>query len=107
VRRLGAAPRIPQPVAPVVAFESEADAIRLANDTRYGLVAYLYTRDLDRALRVADRLETGMVGLNQPLISNVGAPFGGVKESGIGREGGPEGLAEFQELKYVAIHNPR
>ena len=92
------------PVAPVATFSGEEDAIALANDTRYGLVAYLYTRDLDRALRVADRLETGMVGLNQPLISNVGAPFGGVKESGIGREGGPEGLAEFQELKYVAIN---
>jgi succinate-semialdehyde dehydrogenase / glutarate-semialdehyde dehydrogenase len=95
------------PVAPVVAFADEAEAVRLANDTRYGLVAYLYTGDLDRALRVADALETGMVGLNQPLVSNVGAPFGGIKESGIGREGGPEGLAEFQELKYVAIHDPR
>ena len=92
------------PVAPVVSFAGEDEAIARANDTRYGLVAYLYTRDLDRALCVADRLETGMVGLNQPLVSNVGAPFGGVKESGIGREGGPEGLAEFQELKYVAIH---
>jgi succinate-semialdehyde dehydrogenase / glutarate-semialdehyde dehydrogenase len=95
------------PVAPVVTFDDEDEALDLANATPYGLVAYLYTRDLDRALRVADRLETGMVGLNQPLISNVGAPFGGVKESGLGREGGPEGLAEFQELKYVAIHDPR
>ena len=94
------------PVAPVATFTDEDHAVRMANDTRYGLVAYLYTADLDRALRVADRLETGMVGLNQPLISNVGAPFGGVKESGVGREGGPEGLAEFQELKYVAIHKP-
>jgi succinate-semialdehyde dehydrogenase / glutarate-semialdehyde dehydrogenase len=94
------------PVAPVVSFTGEDEALRVANATPYGLVAYLYTRDLDRALRVADRLETGMVGLNQPLISNVGAPFGGVKESGLGREGGPEGLAEFQELKYVAVHDP-
>jgi succinate-semialdehyde dehydrogenase / glutarate-semialdehyde dehydrogenase len=94
------------PVAPVVCFTGEDEALRVANATPYGLVAYLYTRDLDRALRVADRLETGMVGLNQPLISNVGAPFGGVKESGLGREGGPEGLAEFQELKYVAVHDP-
>jgi succinate-semialdehyde dehydrogenase/glutarate-semialdehyde dehydrogenase len=92
------------PVAPVVPFADEAAAIAAANDTEYGLVAYLYTRDLDRALRVADALETGMVGVNQPLISNVGAPFGGVKHSGLGREGGPEGLAEFQELKYVALH---
>jgi succinate-semialdehyde dehydrogenase/glutarate-semialdehyde dehydrogenase len=91
------------PVAPIVAFNGEDEVVRLANDTQYGLVAYLYTQDIDRALRVADRLDTGMVGLNQPLISNVGAPFGGVKQSGLGREGGPEGLAEFQEVKYVAI----
>jgi succinate-semialdehyde dehydrogenase / glutarate-semialdehyde dehydrogenase len=90
------------PVAPVVAFEGEDDAVALANDTEYGLVAYLYTGDLDRARRVAERLETGMVGLNQPLVSNVGAPFGGVKRSGLGREGGPEGLSEFLETKYIA-----
>jgi succinate-semialdehyde dehydrogenase/glutarate-semialdehyde dehydrogenase len=104
----GAAPlheEVFAPVAPVISFAGEDEAIERANDTRYGLVAYLYSGDLNRALRVADALETGMVGLNQPLVSNVGAPFGGVKESGLGREGGPEGLAEFQELKYVAIHN--
>jgi succinate-semialdehyde dehydrogenase/glutarate-semialdehyde dehydrogenase len=94
------------PVAPIADFAAEADAIARANDTDYGLVAYLYTQDLDRAQRVVAQLQTGMVGLNQPLVSNVGAPFGGVKWSGIGREGGPEGLEEFQETKYVALHRP-
>jgi succinate-semialdehyde dehydrogenase/glutarate-semialdehyde dehydrogenase len=82
------------------------EAIARANDTPYGLVAYLYTNDLDRAQRIVERLETGMIGLNQPLISNVGAPFGGWKWSGIGREGGPEGLEEFLETKYVALRRP-
>jgi len=94
------------PVAPVAAFAGEGEAIARANDTPYGLVAYLYTRDLDRAVRVAEALETGMIGLNQPLISNVGAPFGGIKWSGIGREGGPEGLEEYLETKYVALYRP-
>ena len=102
---VGAADRgVFAPGRAVVPFADEEAAVIAANNTEYGLVAYLYTRDLDRALRVADALETGMVGVNQPLISNVGAPFGGVKHSGLGREGGPEGLAEFQELKYVALH---
>jgi succinate-semialdehyde dehydrogenase/glutarate-semialdehyde dehydrogenase len=91
------------PVAPVKAFATEEEAIAAANDTEFGLVAYLYTSDLKRALRVSERLETGMVGLNQGLVSNAGAPFGGVKQSGIGREGGPEGIEEYLDTKYVAI----
>ncbi|MBO0767339.1 MAG: NAD-dependent succinate-semialdehyde dehydrogenase [Solirubrobacterales bacterium] len=92
------------PVAPVASFETEAEAIASANDTQYGLVAYLYTSDLKRALRVTEALETGMVGLNQGLVSNPAAPFGGVKQSGFGREGGPEGIAEYLSTKYVAIN---
>src|SRR5687767_2963215 len=92
------------PVAPVGGFESEEDAIARANDTEYGLVAYVFTRDIKRALRVCEGLETGMVGLNQGMVSNAGAPFGGVKQSGIGREGGHEGLEEFLETKYVAVN---
>jgi succinate-semialdehyde dehydrogenase / glutarate-semialdehyde dehydrogenase len=92
------------PVAPVTAFESEEDAIARANDTEYGLVAYVFTRDIKRAIRVCEGLETGMVGLNQGMVSNAGAPFGGVKQSGIGREGGHEGLEEFLETKYVAVN---
>jgi succinate-semialdehyde dehydrogenase/glutarate-semialdehyde dehydrogenase len=94
------------PVAPVRSFSSEEQALADANDTEFGLVAYLYTRDLARALRVSERLETGMVGLNQGLVSNAGAPFGGVKHSGFGREGGPEGIAEYLETKYVAMPTP-
>jgi succinate-semialdehyde dehydrogenase / glutarate-semialdehyde dehydrogenase len=92
------------PVAPVASFESEEDAIAAANDTEYGLVAYLYTSDLERALRVCEGLETGMVGLNQGMVSNAGAPFGGVKHSGVGREGGREGIDEYLEIKYVAVN---
>ena len=91
------------PVAPIRAFASEDEAVAAANDTEFGLVAYLYTADLKRALRVSERIETGMVGLNQGLVSNAGAPFGGVKHSGIGREGGPEGIEEYLEIKYVAM----
>ncbi len=91
------------PVAPITTFDSEDEAIAAANDTQFGLVAYLYTADLKRALRVCERLETGMVGLNQGIVSNAGAPFGGVKQSGVGREGGPEGIAEYLETKYVAL----
>jgi succinate-semialdehyde dehydrogenase/glutarate-semialdehyde dehydrogenase len=91
------------PVAPIKAFASEEEAIAAANDTEFGLVAYLYTADVMRALRVVERIETGMVGLNQGIVSNAGAPFGGVKHSGIGREGGPEGIEEYLEIKYVAI----
>jgi succinate-semialdehyde dehydrogenase/glutarate-semialdehyde dehydrogenase len=92
------------PVAPVTAFDSEQDAIAAANDTEYGLVAYVYTRDLKRALRVVEGLETGMVGLNQGIVSNPAAPFGGVKQSGFGREGGHEGIKEYLETKYVAVN---
>ena len=92
------------PVAPVKGFGSEEEAIAAANDTEYGLVAYVYTRDLKRALRVCEGLETGMIGLNQGMVSNAGAPFGGVKQSGIGREGGNEGIEEYLETKYVAVN---
>jgi succinate-semialdehyde dehydrogenase/glutarate-semialdehyde dehydrogenase len=91
------------PVAPVVRFTAEDEAVRWANDTEFGLVSYVYTRDLARGLRVSEALETGMVGLNRGLVSDPAAPFGGVKESGIGREGGHEGLMEFLESKYVAV----
>jgi succinate-semialdehyde dehydrogenase/glutarate-semialdehyde dehydrogenase len=92
------------PVAPITTFTDEAEAIAAANDTEYGLVAYVFTRDVERALRVVERLETGMVGLNQGLVSNPAAPFGGVKQSGLGREGGPEGIDEYLSTKYVALH---
>jgi succinate-semialdehyde dehydrogenase/glutarate-semialdehyde dehydrogenase len=92
------------PVAPVKGFESEEEAIAAANDTEFGLVAYLYTRDLKRALRVVEGLETGMVGLNQGMVSNPAAPFGGIKQSGFGREGGYEGIEEYLETKYVAVN---
>ncbi|MEA2291210.1 MAG: succinate-semialdehyde dehydrogenase / glutarate-semialdehyde dehydrogenase [Solirubrobacteraceae bacterium] len=91
------------PVAPVIAFDDEDAAIAAANDTEYGLVAYLYTRDIKRAFRVAERLQTGMIGLNQGLVSNPAAPFGGVKASGFGREGGREGIEEYLETKYIAM----
>ncbi|HEX7165035.1 MAG TPA: NAD-dependent succinate-semialdehyde dehydrogenase [Trebonia sp.] len=90
------------PVAPVVRFTDEADAIRWANATEFGLVAYVYTRDLRRGLRVSEALESGMVGLNRGLVSDPAAPFGGVKQSGLGREGAHEGLLEFTETKYIA-----
>src|SRR5579884_602500 len=92
------------PVAPVTTFSTEEEALRSANDTEFGLVAYVYTTDLDRALRVAERLETGMVGLNRGMVSNAAAPFGGIKQSGFGREGGPEGIEEYLETKYVAVN---
>src|SRR5579884_1204827 len=92
------------PVAPVKGFTDEDEAIAAANDTEYGLVAYVYTNNLKRALRVVERLETGMVGLNQGMVSNPAAPFGGIKQSGFGREGGPEGIEEYLETKYVAVN---
>jgi succinate-semialdehyde dehydrogenase/glutarate-semialdehyde dehydrogenase len=91
------------PVAPLTPFEAEADAIAAANDTEYGLVSYVFTNDLRRALRVAEALETGMVGLNQGVVSNPAAPFGGIKQSGLGREGGSVGIDEFLETKYIGI----
>jgi succinate-semialdehyde dehydrogenase/glutarate-semialdehyde dehydrogenase len=91
------------PVAPIYTFASEEEALAAANRTEYGLVAYVYTRDLGRALRAAEGIEAGMVGVNQGIVSNPAAPFGGVKESGFGREGGFEGIAEYLETKYVAV----
>ncbi len=91
------------PVAPVATFSSDEQALDAANRTEYGLVAYVYTRDLDRAFRVCEGIETGMVGLNQGVVSNPAAPFGGVKQSGFGREGGFEGIGEYLETKYVAM----
>jgi succinate-semialdehyde dehydrogenase/glutarate-semialdehyde dehydrogenase len=91
------------PVAPIATFSSDTEALQAANRTEYGLVAYLYTRDLSRAFRVCEGLETGMVGLNQGVVSNPAAPFGGVKQSGFGREGGFEGIGEYLETKYVAM----
>ena len=90
------------PVAPVVAFDSESEVIELANDTIWGLAAYVYSGDLARALRVAESIEAGMVGINRGLISDPAAPFGGVKQSGLGREGGHDGILEFVEKKYLA-----
>ncbi|HEY6796867.1 MAG TPA: NAD-dependent succinate-semialdehyde dehydrogenase [Kineosporiaceae bacterium] len=94
------------PVAPVTTFAADEEALALANATEYGLIAYAFTADLNRALRVAEGLETGMVGINQGVVSNPAAPFGGVKHSGFGREGGPEGIEEYLETKYVGIALP-
>jgi len=91
------------PVAPLTTFAGEREALALANATDWGLVGYLHTRELDRALRVADALQVGMVGLNRGMVSEASAPFGGVKQSGLGREGGAEGIREYQELKYLAV----
>ena len=91
------------PVAPISTFSTEQQALDAANRTEYGLVAYLYTRDLSRAFRMCEGIETGMVGLNQGVVSNPAAPFGGVKQSGFGREGGFEGISEYLETKYVAM----
>ena len=91
------------PVAPIATFSSEEQALAAANRTDYGLVAYVYTRDLSRAFRVCEAIETGMIGLNQGVVSNPAAPFGGVKRSGFGREGGFEGIGEYLETKYVAM----
>jgi succinate-semialdehyde dehydrogenase/glutarate-semialdehyde dehydrogenase len=87
----------------VTTFESDDEAITAANATEFGLVAYVFTRDVKRAFKVIEGLETGMVGLNRGLVSNAAAPFGGVKHSGFGREGGSEGIEEYLETKYVAI----
>ena len=89
------------PVAAVTSFSTEDEAVRLANDTEYGLVAYVFTRDLARGQRMIDRLEVGMLGLNVGVVSNPAAPFGGVKQSGLGREGGPEGIHEYLTTKYT------
>ncbi len=92
------------PVAAITAFDSEDEAVRLANATEFGLVAYVYTGDLARGLRVSERIESGMVGLNRGLVSDPAAPFGGVKQSGLGREGAHHGILEFCETKYIAAN---
>jgi succinate-semialdehyde dehydrogenase/glutarate-semialdehyde dehydrogenase len=94
------------PVAPIVRFKDEDEAVRIANDTEYGLVSYAFTQDLKRGMRLIERLDTGMTGLNTGLVSNAAAPFGGVKQSGLGREGGLEGIHEYLETKYVMIPDP-
>lgn len=94
------------PIAPIVTFKDEAEGIRLANDTEYGLVSYAFTKDLKRGLRLIEALDTGMTGLNTGLVSNAAAPFGGTKQSGLGREGGFEGINEYLETKYVMTPDP-
>ncbi len=91
------------PVAPIAGFDTEEEGIAAANDTEYGLAAYIYTQSLDRALRVAEAIGSGMVGVNRGVISDAAAPFGGIKESGFGREGGTEGIEEYLETKYIAL----
>jgi succinate-semialdehyde dehydrogenase/glutarate-semialdehyde dehydrogenase len=91
------------PVAAIQTFKSEDEVVKRANDTEYGLVAYVYTRDLSRGLRVSERLDFGMVGLNRGLVSDPAAPFGGMKQSGVGREGAHEGLMEFLETQYISL----
>ena len=94
------------PVLAIVSFETEDEAVRIANDTEYGLVSYVYTRDLARGQRMIERLETGMMGLNVGVVSNAAAPFGGWKLSGLGREGGAEGIHEYLQTKYTLTANP-
>jgi succinate-semialdehyde dehydrogenase/glutarate-semialdehyde dehydrogenase len=91
------------PVAPIYTFASEEQAVEAANDTEFGLVSYIYTKDLDRAVRVAEGIKSGMVGVNLGVVSNPAAPFGGVKQSGFGREGGAEGIHEYLDVKYIGI----
>jgi succinate-semialdehyde dehydrogenase/glutarate-semialdehyde dehydrogenase len=91
------------PVAPLFRFRTEDEVVAMANDTDYGLASYFYARDLGRVLRVAERLETGMVGVNTGLISNEVAPFGGVKQSGMGREGSKYGMDDYLVLKYICL----
>jgi succinate-semialdehyde dehydrogenase/glutarate-semialdehyde dehydrogenase len=91
------------PVAPIVTFTTDEEALAKANDTEFGLVAYVFTRDVSRAIKIAEGLQTGMVGLNQGIVSNAAAPFGGIKQSGFGREGGNEGIDEYLSVKYVGL----
>ena len=91
------------PVVSIQTFTTEDEVVTRANDTEYGLVAYLYTKDIGRGMRVSEKLEFGMVGLNRGLVSDQAAPFGGMKQSGIGREGAHEGLMEFLETQYVSV----
>jgi len=94
------------PVAPVTTFSTEEQAIKQANSTEYGLASYIYSRDFNRLLRVAEQIEFGLVGFNAGVISNAAAPFGGVKQSGMGREGGAEGLDEYTSVQYIGIADP-
>ena len=91
------------PVAALVRFDTESEAIQIANDTPFGLAAYLFSQNLSRAWRVAEKLDAGMVGVNEGIFSNEVVPFGGVKESGLGREGAAEGLEEYLEIKYICL----
>jgi len=91
------------PVAGVTVFDDVDEAVQLANATEYGLVAYLYSANIERALRTAERLDFSMVGINRALVSTAAAPFGGIKQSGLGREGGREGISDYQDLQYVAV----
>jgi succinate-semialdehyde dehydrogenase / glutarate-semialdehyde dehydrogenase len=91
------------PVAAIQTFKSEGEVIKRANDTEYGLVAYLYTKDMSRGMRVSEQLDFGMIGLNRGLVSDPAAPFGGMKQSGIGREGAHEGMMEFLETQYISV----
>ena len=91
------------PVAPITTFSTESEALELANDTEYGLSSYLFTTNVQRALRFSEDLEAGMAGLNVGVLSNAAAPFGGVKQSGLGREGGNAGIEEYQEVRYIAM----
>jgi succinate-semialdehyde dehydrogenase/glutarate-semialdehyde dehydrogenase len=91
------------PVASVIPFDTEEEVIAAANDSEYGLAAYVFTEDLRRGLRVSERIESGMVALNRGLVSDPAAPFGGVKQSGLGREGAHQGLLDFTETKYIAL----
>lgn len=94
------------PVAPVTTFSTEDEAIELANASEYGLASYIYSKDYNRLIRVADQIEFGLVGFNQGVISNAAAPFGGVKQSGLGREGGAEGIEEYSTVQYIGIADP-
>jgi succinate-semialdehyde dehydrogenase / glutarate-semialdehyde dehydrogenase len=91
------------PVAPISTFDEEDEAVAAANATEYGLVAYVYTRDIDRGLRLFDRIDTGMLAINRGVVSNPAAPFGGIKQSGYGREGGREGIEDYLTIRYAAI----
>jgi succinate-semialdehyde dehydrogenase/glutarate-semialdehyde dehydrogenase len=94
------------PVAPIITFTDEDEAVRLANSTQYGLASYVYTQSISRALRIGERLDYGLLGLNAGVISNAAAPFGGVKQSGLGREGGAEGINEYTATQYVGFPDP-
>ena len=91
------------PVAPIVTFDTDDEAIALANSTEFGLISYIYSNDLKRAIKTAESIESGMVAINRGVISDPAAPFGGVKQSGLGREGGFDGILEFLETKYIGV----